>query len=95
MDIATIARKVLALAPTVVKGVEAICKEAKSADKHALAHDALTLATGIATLAAPAEAELVAAAKVIVSDIIDATVAIYNDAGIFVHKALPDGPAQN
>jgi hypothetical protein len=78
--------QVLALAPVVVKGVEALASEKDSVSKHQMAKDALTLATGVAEYVSPENAEEMEQVSGAVSAIIDHTVGTFNSVGLFKHK---------
>jgi hypothetical protein len=81
--------KVLPLIPTVIAGVEQLHGEKDGATKKQMAQDALSLATGVASAALPAQAQAVQVVSAATSSIIDATVSAFNAAGVFQTKSAP------
>jgi hypothetical protein len=77
----------VAAAPTVIAGVEYLFKEAPSATKQKMAIDALTVLTSSAALAEPAIAPLSSEIQAVLAALINVTVAGFNAAGTFAHKA--------
>lgn len=75
----------LALAPSIVSGIESIKSEAPGATKKQLAVDSLHLATTTALQVDPKDQVLIDATAAATSAIIEATVKDKNDSGEFVH----------
>lgn len=78
--------QLLALAPQIIKGVEVIHGEKDSATKQQIAKDSLLLATGVAGAIDPKDSETIANVSAAADGIIDHTVAIFNQIGMFTHK---------
>ena len=84
--------KYLSVAPVVIAGIEALHGEKDSATKQQMAHDALSLATGVsAAVLSPDNANTAQVVSASLSSVIDSIVGIFNATGVFSHKtpALP------
>jgi hypothetical protein len=88
--------KAVTLLPTIVVGIEQIHKEASGATKKQMAMDALGLASGTASVLAPASDQAaISATSQFASDTIDGLVNVFNATGLFQSKsaaALPPAP---
>lgn len=63
--------KILELAPAVIAGVEQIAREKDSATKRQMAHDALTLASGVAAYVVPADTSIISTLSQLTHSVID------------------------
>lgn len=75
--------RALQLVPVIVAGIEHIHGEAPGATKKQMAMDALSLAYGGASALLPQDQPAIDAATQMASNVIDGTVAVFNQAGIF------------
>lgn len=81
--------KITALVPYVIAGIEKLHQDAPGSTKQKLAHDALSLASGVADVVLTGQNQQYAAiSSQIINQQIDAMVLAFNTAGIF-SKKLP------
>jgi hypothetical protein len=93
MNLFSLFLKVFTMAPLVVKGVEAIASEKDSTTKQQMAHDALMLGTGLAGAIDPNDTALISNVSGTVKSVIDSTVTLFNETGLFAKKPATPAPA--
>lgn len=84
--------KLALMAPQVVAGVESLAGSKDSTTKQQMAHNALMLGSGVASVLDPNDQDTIADVSNHVSQLIDGTVSTFNSMGIFTKKPATPAP---